>query len=197
MSLRRMGHILENNPGNIASVLRGRAPDSTVRAFVATDSGTGGHPSGSDPWHTGADPWGQTASQSTWAAGTWSTPAAPAPHYAPAPSSEPWYHESYYIGDDDDEGTDSDTVSSDGQTSYELPQASSTGEVTQQLFWAYQKSKAAWRQWMGKPTRAVRRFIRKRAGRSGQNKGKGRGKSSGACLASMSDAEVDVFVGLG
>ena len=56
-----MGHVLENNPGNIASVLRGRGPDSSVRAFMALDSGTGNAQSGSDPWHSGADPWGQAA----------------------------------------------------------------------------------------------------------------------------------------
>ena len=37
-SLRRMGHVLENNPGKIASVLRGRGPDSIVRAFMALDA---------------------------------------------------------------------------------------------------------------------------------------------------------------
>ena len=50
---------------------------------------------------------------------------------------------------------------------------------------------------MGKPTRAVRRFTRKRAHAKGQSKGKGRGKGSSAFLASMSDTEVDVFAGLG
>ena len=48
---------------------------------------------------------------------------------------------------------------------------------------------------MGKPTRSVRRFIRRRAGAVRQNKGKGRGKGAGAFLASLTDDEVDVFLG--
>ena len=48
---------------------------------------------------------------------------------------------------------------------------------------------------MGKPTRSVRRFIRRRAGAVRQNKGKGRGKGAGAFLASLTDDEVDIFLG--
>ena len=188
-----MGHVLENNPGNIAQALRGTNQSNTQRMFVADSGDAGGWyqaPAAQDPWQSGSDPWSQQG-QLTLPAGSWSGTAAPA-----SSTTTLWYQQSFYIGDDDeDDGTDTDTASSDGTTPYEQPLGNTAGEVTQQLFWAYQKSKAAWRQWMGKPTRSVRRFIRRRAGAVRQNKGKGRGKGAGAFLASLTDDEVDIFLG--
>ena len=65
------------------------------------------------------------------------------------------------------------------------------------MFWNYQRHKGAWRQWTGKPVRAVRRFIRGKAASKGQNKGKGRGKGAGAFLQALSDEECQVFFGKG
>ena len=93
-----------------------------------------------------------------------------------------------------DSGTDSDTASSIGDTNYQaevnVPAGSSNEYVAQHLFWMYQKAKGAWRQFMGKPVRKVRRFL-KREPSKGKGKGKGKGFNAGAFLANMSDDEVD------
>ena len=67
MSLRRMGHVLENNPGNIAQALRGTSQANTQRMFVTNAGDTCGWyqtPDAPDPWQSGADPWSQQSQKS-------------------------------------------------------------------------------------------------------------------------------------
>ena len=90
-----------------------------------------------------------------------------------------------FIWDEDDDGTESNTVSSEGNATYEMPAGSTEGEITQPFFWNYQKAKSAWCSHMGKPTRAVRRFVRKRARASKQPKGKGKGKRAGSFFTAL------------
>ncbi|CAE8605145.1 unnamed protein product [Polarella glacialis] len=145
--LRRMGHIIERTPGNIAQQLHGRNNSQQTQAFFIDDS---------------SDPWASTFAD----------------------------QQSY-------NGTDSDTASSLGETSYvaDLPQGLDPAGVAEHLFWAYQQAKGAWRQYMGKPVRAVRRFVNRKG--KGKGKGKGKDNNAGAFLASMSDDElVYVFPGL-
>ena len=86
---------------------------------------------------------------------------------------------------DYDSGTDTDTVTSEGQTAYtyaDIPRDLEPNQTAEHLFWAYQQAKGRYRKFMGKPIRHVRRFFKKR--------GKGKGKHSGTYLASLNDYEV-------
>ena len=103
----------------------------------------------------------------------------------------------YYTGeegDDSENGTDSDTVSSDGYANYDdlIPEGTPQSQVAAQLFWQYTRAKAAWRRVTGKPVRKLRRFIRRKFGKG---KGKGKGKSSSfnatAYLTAMTDDDVE------
>ena len=191
--LRRMGHIIERAPGNIAAQLRS-VPGHTGsgQAFFAGDAPT-------DPFQQPeSDPWRATftgvAAQVDHAA----VPASPWSHQQPMHTPAPTY-QTTNTDNDSDNGTDTDTVSSlGGDDSYDLPlpATASPGEVASYLFWAYQRAKGHWRNSMGKPVRAVRRFIR----RKGKGKGKGKGKnnpgSAPAHLSMLHDHEVEqVFFG--
>ena len=182
-----MGHILEHHPGNIAQML-GRGA-TTSRAFwfdssqpQQTDARA------EDPWAGGNDPWSRAGADNNTAT-YWQRDDS-------GSSAGPWCSNVFWADGEDENGTDSDTASSDGNTAYPIPDGCSTaGEIAQKLFWNYQRAKGAWRQWTGKPVRAVRRFIRGKAASKGQHKGKGRGKGSGAFLAALSDDECEVFFG--
>ena len=167
--LRRMGHILEHRPGNIAQML-GRGA-TTSRAFwfdssppQQTDARA------EDPWAGGNDPWSRAGADNNTAT-YWQRDDS-------GSSAGPWYSNVFWADGEDENGTDSDTASSDGNTAYPIPDGCSTaGEIAQKLFWNYQRAKSACRQWTGKPVRAVRRFIRGKAASKGQHKGKGVGKA--------------------
>ena len=89
-------------------------------------------------------------------------------------------------------GTDSDTESSCWEEDIELPSdvnaTYTPQQVTQSIWWAYQKAKGAWRKHTGKPVRAVRRFVRKQ--HYLKNRGKGQAFNSTAFLAAMSDYDI-------
>ena len=76
-----------------------------------------------------------------------------------------------------DAGTDTDTASDSGGE-YEapagLPQNATPTMIAESLFWAYSRAKVAWRRFMGKPVRRVRRFVRRH-----HQKGKGKGDGKG------------------
>ena len=155
LTLRRMGHVLENAYGNIASQLR-MAPS---RNFFGWESG-GNQPSQppeADPWGGGNDPWSAASSQSAPVAqpvGAYVAPSAAAPdqqHYG-------------------DSGTDTDTISSIGEPDYSDPQlaAMTPAQQDEHLYWQYQASKSNWRSHMHKPTRQARRFIKRKGKRQEQ-----------------------------
>ena len=120
-----------------------------------------------DGWQAGADNWTQQQD------------VAPAPAWG---GHTTWHQDGAenqvaLLADQDyDSGTDSDTASSEGNTQYELevpPEiANHPGAVAQHLFWAYERAKRAWRSYMQKPVRRVRRFLK----RSGKGTGKGKSK---------------------
>ena len=69
-------------------------------------------------------------------------------------------------------------------------------QLDEHLFWLYQEAKSRWRKHMSKPTRKVRRFIRKRRNGRFKGKGKGKGHRRFAFLSEMSDEDYDsVFYG--
>lgn len=203
MHLRRMGHIIERSPGNIASQLRvGSNGGSPQPHFFAGEGSQG------DPWQEPSnDPWGAAFAERPTPAANLATTGS---YWGTSSGSQPgqsWQPQiatpTYAMQDDwnSDNGTDTDTVSSVDDHDYELPlpATASPNAVASHLFWAYQQAKSRWRNFMGKPVRAIRRFVR----RKGKGKGKGKGKSgkAGAAttfLAATSDEEVDqIFLGKG
>ena len=86
-----------------------------------------------------------------------------------------------------DSGTDSDTISSDGETDYSslIPQGTPEPQIGSALFWAYQRTKAAWRKFSGKPVRRARRFFKRKG------KGKGRGNGHRGVTAYLATAPIE------
>ena len=207
LQLRRMGHILEHAPNNIAAALRssgqGQRPTflaqpTETQAFVAQP----GNPPHSAAWSDvgmgnaymaqdgyAAQGWGSSGlSHSGW--GESSAAAA-------EPSNAWWTEPDDTWGSD----TDTDTASSTGETVIppETPEGlTDDAAVGEHLFWAYARAKAQWRKFMGRPTRAVRRFTRKFISRKGKGKGKGKGRPNvSAFLAALQDSEVEqLFLGM-
>ena len=143
--LRRMGHIIERSPGNIAGQLR--QGGSQVSSFFETSMHE------PDPWHQqpSTDPWASTFAQQS--------PSYPTMHPAmqmPTHSSTQQTHSTFPAFDDNysDNGTDTDTVSScfdqDLEMPAGIPATATQSEIGQHLFWAYQTAKATWRRFTGK-----------------------------------------------
>ena len=197
--LRRMGHIVEHAPGNIAAALRSRSShpqylateqgqnnlDSQQSAFVAYGGAEQAHVSGAGGWGYGSDN----------VEGISSSIAQPAGG-ADA-------HAAYLAEMDSDGATDTDTASSTGMT--EVPTATPEGwtddtSFQEHLFWSYSRAKATWRKFMARPTRAVRRFTRRHISRF-SSKGKGKRWPKGrpnvaAFLTSITDDEAaQIFAG--
>ena len=125
LTLRRMGHILEGHPGNIASRLRS-GPSRTMFTGVEWTGSTDDVATTTeqqDPWTTGADPW-----QAGWSG----TPAT-----APITSETPTYH----ANPEEESGTDTDTASDTGEVDYDDPdiQGLTGSALDEQIFWEYQR----------------------------------------------------------
>ena len=191
--LRRMGHIIERAPGNLASQLRGHHREGVQNSFFTGMTDT------PDPGNQWAQDFAPPTAASYPAHG--SGPSQPAaqqqPNAAQAyPALEDWH-------EDSGNGTDTDTASSCGLAELEIPPelaATATQAEIGQVLWAnYEKSKSNWRKFTGKPVRAARRFVRRKGkGKNAKTKGKSKGKRIGAYLAGLSDPEVDsIFLGKG
>ena len=189
--LRRMGHIIERSPGNIASQLRGGS--SQTQSFFA------GQGQQHDPWHVqpASDPWSSAFASPTSAM----YPAfGTAPAHAQIQATGAYAYASFDA--DSENGTDTDTISSLGDGDLDLPASipptATQAEIAQHLFWAYEAAKSRWRRFTGKPVRAVRRFIRRKGkGKGGERGSKGKGKGK-VFLAETSDAELEeIFIGRG
>ncbi|MCP4853128.1 MAG: hypothetical protein GY903_01375, partial [Fuerstiella sp.] len=168
LMMRRMGHIIENQPGNIATALRQGAPGATPTFFAGQTDG-----------QADAD------TSQGWSGG---------PGVAAAANEQQTYHqadsdrtvEEYPSANE----TDTETESDSGQERDEdlwwpdvegLPEEQ-WGEA---LFWAYERTKAKWRRFSNKPTRRIRRFVKRRQKGKGKGKG-GKGKErSGTFLAEV------------
>ena len=174
LTLRRMGHILESAPHNVAAQLRTAPRGQTFFMDHASEP----QAAPEDPWmQPGQDPWAGSA------------PAAEQQWGEAAPAASP----TYYAPATDDYVTDTETASSWGDQPPDGDEATigmTAQQVDEHLFWAYQQAKSRWRRHLRKPTRRVRRFLR----RSG--KGKGKGKRRFAFLAELTDEQYDsVFFG--
>ena len=195
--LRRIGHIIERAPGNLASQLRGNGRDNTQHAFLT--NGPTDVPQPDNQW---ANDFAQPdASYPAWGTGT-SQPAWQQPQQQQQPIADQAYAamEAEW-NENSDNGTDTDTESSCGigelELPTELPATATQAEIGQVLWADYQKTKSNWRRFNGnKPVRAVRRFVRRKGKGKGKDKGHGKGKRVGAYLAGLSDTEVDgIFFG--
>ena len=75
----------------------------------------------------------------------------------------------------------------------------SPSQIDAQIYWEYRAAKRQWRRHMGRPTRKVRKFLKRNTGHRllrGKGKGRGRGAQRYAFLAELSQDEVDeVFFG--
>ena len=94
-------------------------------------------------------------------------------------------------------GTDTDTPSDCGDQELQDPatQTMSMAEQAESLFWAYSKAKKAWRSFMRKPTRKVRRFTcgmgkGGKKGKGGKGFSKGKISNTSSFLANMSEEEI-------
>ena len=171
--LRRMGHVLEGSPGNVAQALK---PQRTQHASYWTREGDD-----NQGWPHQEDHGQQWGGGTTFGA-----------------SSHAWLASGETT--ESDGGTDTDTCSSFGGD-VQIPEGEDGEPEAERLFWAYQRAKSMWRRYTGKPTRAVRRFGRRFLRRKGDSKGfKGKGKGRpniSAFLASLDDAEVEqVYKGM-
>ena len=196
VQLRRMGHILEQSPGNIAATLRG-GPRQQAFWASSTDQPTASTYFGSEA----ADP-----TQEFGAGGAWNAPGGYGVGTGGS-SEDVGLQTALLAQEDSDAGTDTDTASSSGLT--EVPETTPEGlsDVTalqEHLFWAYARAKATWRKFMGRPTRAVRRYTRRYISRKGGKTGKGKGAwgsnrpNVSSFLAGINDEEAScIFKGMG
>ena len=187
-SLRRMGHILERTPGNLREGLRISGPNPS-HAFMTQEESWREHPSN--------DQWNQYEHSTSH---EWSGQAA----FNASSSSYPSNVDTYATFEDDDIDTDSNTSS--GECSSVDAEGQDPNRVAQSLFWAYKQAKHKSRKFMGKSTRAVRRYAKRfhkfrgkgkgKKGHSTFTVGKGKGKKGKhpvtAMLAEMDDAEVQM-----
>ena len=201
MALRRLGHIYENTPHNIAHALH--TPPG--RMFPVFNGGgipsTGGlaFPVGQpDPWSQPAgDPWGGGfGAGNAFSAAPTAAPANPfvsyeQQQYQAYPVQQPNSDEGYITG------TDSDTESSFGEEiNYDSAEFAGLNphQISEKIWWGYARGKSLWRRHTHKPVRKVRRFIKRKGGGKGRSKGKGRY----LCLEQLPDTQISqVFFGGG
>ena len=181
LRIRRLGHIIERNPGNIASTLGVNSRNNNnTRAFFGQQNDQAAQE-------------GQIGTDRPAYFGGYG-------HVAEDPDRER-YDQTYAYQTQDYEfesGTDSDTASSNGETDYRdmIPPGMPESEHTAHLFWSYSRAKSAWRSHTRKPVRKVRRFIRRKG--KGKGKGKSYGKSASAFFAEATDEEIEeIFFGKG
>ena len=184
LTLRRMGHILEQAPGNVASHLR----SASSRAYMVDTAGD----AGANPWQE-PDPWLDQD--------PWQPVYSPSARSPGAAASSQEQHDAYYVPSADGQSdTDTETESSSGapldyRGDPEL-QNLSPQQIDEHLFWTYQQAKSRWRKHMQKPVRRVRKFLRRSGKGKARGKGKGKGSSRFDFLANMDDSAVDaVFFG--
>ena len=143
MKLRSMRHILERSPGNIHQTIQHYhnrqgyfVEGEETNDIMYVDPNQPSQPSSgsSHSWHH--------------------FPEEHTGTYLGGPTPQPEIPNEY------DSGTDSDTVSSVGDTMYmEAQDERPHDEQLQEIFWAYQAAKGKWRRATNKPTRKVRRFF--------------------------------------
>ena len=146
--LRRMGHIVERFPNNIASGLRQQHQQSQTFLAEADTGSSSDQAWGQEAAHPGGpsqEAWGMNADPSDWAFLT-----------DPTADSE----------------TDSATSSDqDEPMRTEDLQGLNSTQVDEYLFGQYQEAKKRWRRYTGKPVRALRKVLKRKGKGKGKHKG--------------------------
>ena len=164
-NLRRMGHIIEHHPANIARSLHG-ASSNQSQSFASFQEPM--HPSSQ------ASSWsfvGYPGEQEGWGSQEAASSSQNVHSSTSYPTDWAFYQDPNVEGASD---TDSATESDDGVEP--LPSEDLQGltapEADEHLFWQYAEAKRRWRRFTGKPVRSLRRVLRR--------KGKGKGKVQNA-----------------
>ena len=130
-ALRRLGHVIEHKQDNIASGLRGGKGPGKGHYWTQETSDSGENVSHSYPqWNAGEDTWNQgtwESSSSSW------TPCADTTGW----NLSEWPEQAYATQEHVDSGTDTDTVSSLGDTWYDMddiPEGLTETEKAEELF---------------------------------------------------------------
>ena len=112
--LKRMGHIIENSPNNVAQLLRGQHFPRTTNAYL-TDTSGGPNPVEAATWSEQFHRIPAGALEPTFAAS--SVPPPPAPHaqQRPPTGTHTQQYHAYDPNEWSDNGTDTDTISSVGE----------------------------------------------------------------------------------
>ena len=146
--LRRMGHIVERYPNNIASGLRATSGpvNQTYMAEAGTGSSSGEHVS------------------------DWPMPEAGLGSWRSVPDSADWAFAAYEAEDASDTAS---ATSSDHEDAFPVEdlQGMTAQQVDEYLFGQYQHAKRRWRRYTGKPVRALRRVLRRKGKGKGTHKG--------------------------
>ena len=156
--LRRMGHIIEHRPANIADSLhRNAGASSGGQAFVVHSADGSLDPSQTTWSYVGPSLPPQSSD-------TWEMPG----QYSQ--SSTDWaYHVDPNVASDADSATESDDFQQhDDERDLE---GLTAGEADEHLFWQYTEAKRRWRKYTRKPVRALRRVLRRKGKGKGQVKG--------------------------
>eukprot|EP00971_Amphidinium_carterae_P022422 442153-Amphidinium_carterae.1 len=186
--LRRLGHILEQYPNNVAQQLGTRAsvpPASGHRQAYYQENAW------DDPWHQdGADPWAAAAPEAA-RLESWADQPEDA---APAFWTNPEDHESSW--------SSTETEWEEDEPDFTDVAGLAPEEAQQRLYWQYTQAKRRWRGFVNKPPRRFRRTVRRKGkgkggkgrpptdaywasawayfkGAKGKKGGKGKGKSGG------------------
>ena len=187
-ALRRMGHILEHTPGNIAGAFRGGGSRShlaaeATQAFLANDQ-QAQRINQSPGWYNPNQPepngdWWQQVNTAP-AEQFQNTPTWP----YPPPQTEARLGEGSGGGDQPltfvarnsdpegfDSGTDSDTMSDSGLEEIDMSDVGALNEdaAGELLYWQMHRAKTKWRRFTNKPVRKARRFARRHGGKGGHH----------------------------
>eukprot|EP00434_Breviolum_minutum_P044271 symbB.v1.2.039526.t1/scaffold6626.1/size16615/2 len=161
-NLRRMGHIIEHHPANIARSLHGTSSNQhqSLATFQDPSSQASswsfvGYPSEQEGWGNRD---AASSSQNMHSSSTYPTDWA------------------YYQDPEADGASDTDSATESDDGAEVMPSEDLQGltapEADEHLFWQYAEAKKRWRRYTGKPVRSLRRVLRR--------KGKGKGKVQNA-----------------
>jgi len=161
-NLRRMGHIIEHHPANIARSLHGASSNQHQSFATFQDPSSQasswsfvGYPSEQEGWGSRD---AASSSQNMHSSSTYPTDGA------------------YYQDPEADGASDTDSATESDDGAEVMPSEDLQGltapEADEHLFWQYAEAKKRWRRYTGKPVRSLRRVLRR--------KGKGKGKVQNA-----------------
>ena len=162
--LRRMGHILEAFPNNVAQSLGQRHPQPQHTFFGGSSGSQSLDAAPQTPWSQSV---GWADSSTGWDIGQGSGMAGWS-----GVGSQSLDTTSAYPATGPDSGTESDSSSDDWDTPLDNPYLQEPPERQEQsVYWQYAQAKRLWRRYSQKPIRKVRRFVKRKGGKGGKSSG--------------------------